>query len=329
MANQYLYANGDCAGPPVQDTAFTRASPCVNSLSVTCVGGAAVLYLYAEGDFRCAVQPTTPCALPLADFTQRPSTCFAATVSGACMLLGFMGSSPISTRVVCADESLQPSPQPVEKREIGIDKTTAKFKTTLVVMLSGDVAEFTDAVQLAMKEVFAHTVGVSIDQVDLLITAASVRADYVTYSSSREAMNQVESAVKSELGTRDAIISMFSTANIPAGVTPTSDPQISITLTDEDSSSSVGLIIGVAIGGVFGGVLLIGLAIFIMKGRSVGEPMRKPVLKMEHVNINANRPPSVVPSKRGSVGLASPSTKPPPSYSSHMTQAGSAFHHEL
>ena len=48
--------------------------------------------------------------------------------------------------------------------------------------LSGAVSDFGESRKLQMKTSYATAVGVSIDQVELLITSASVIATYVTYS---------------------------------------------------------------------------------------------------------------------------------------------------
>ena len=53
----------------------------------------------------------------------------------------------------------------IERREDGIDRMTAKFRTKLAITLSGEVTAFGADVQLQMRIGFAGTAGVSIDQV--------------------------------------------------------------------------------------------------------------------------------------------------------------------
>ena len=68
--------------------------------------------------------------------------------------------------------------------ERNIDKATARFKTRLAVTLSGDLGDFNDTnTRQLMTMGFAGTIGVSTEQVDLLLVQGSVQATFITYSS--------------------------------------------------------------------------------------------------------------------------------------------------
>eukprot|EP00966_Prymnesium_polylepis_P298027 6886401-Prymnesium_polylepis.2 len=88
------------------------------------------------------------------------------------------------------------------------------YKTVLTVTLSGDVSSFDEATKRQMKALFVDEVGVSPDQVELTITAASVKASFTTFSSSGDTMRAVETAVEASLGNRTQVASMLSTVNL-------------------------------------------------------------------------------------------------------------------
>ena len=154
-----------------------------------------------------------------------------------------------------------------------------------------------------MRLRFAAAIGVDLEQVELLIAAASVQATFVTYSSTQASMEAVEAQAKAVLGEATDVETMLQTAGV-SGVLVVSRPHVTQDIADEGSAggSAGGVVIGV-VAGVLGGILLLGLGLWLGSRSRSADPIRKPVLGMEH-SVNNSRPASTPPTKR-------PSNKPP------------------
>jgi len=211
--------------------------------------------------------------------------------------------------------SPSPNPAPTNEDDIDLSSRHPKFKTVTRFTISGEVSMFTPDVKQRMIVAFAGAVGVSYKQVEIFIVAASVEVTYDTYSSSQASMVQVKAAVSQNLGSQGQMSQMLQLINMPQGSgSVESSVVISTEVAPEEGGSNVGVIVGAVLGGL-GGVALVAFVAIFLKSRS-SEPMKKPVLKVEHV-INENR--ENTPRSRKSKGNDKMGTELPPSYA--ITQA--------
>lgn len=180
-------------------------------------------------------------------------------------------------------------------REDGIDRSRARFRNRLRVELSGAVSDFSESRKLQMRIGYAATIGVSVDQVEVLITSASVIATFVTYSSTQASMEAVQSQM-SVLREADDVARMLGAAGID-GVSVLESPTLSQDI-DPSGGSSGSLVIGIVCG-VLGGLLFAGVLVWLGTRSRTADPITKPVLNLDlKASVNEARPPTARPSKQ-------------------------------